>query len=88
MYATEQSVLNTQWNAALQADINERAKGTPAAVYRPKIYIDGDAWCALYGENLQDGVAGFGSSPEKAMLAFNEAWIKDLSQRATEKCLK
>jgi len=21
-------------------------------------------WCALYGDNLQDGVVGFGESPE------------------------
>jgi len=22
-------------------------------------------WCALYGDNLQDGVVGFGESPEE-----------------------
>ena len=28
---------------------------------------DGDQWCALYGENLQEGVAGFGRTPAEAM---------------------
>ena len=41
---------------------------------RPRIYLDGNQWCALYGENVQDGVAGFGDSPEKAMAAFDAAW--------------
>ena len=31
-------------------------------------------WCALFGENLQDGVAGFGETPAKAMWAFDVAW--------------
>jgi len=50
----------------------------PSVLYRPSLTIDGDQWCALYGENLQDGVAGFGKSPELAMLAFNQAWGKKL----------
>ena len=51
---------------------------TPSAIYRPAISIDGDQWCALYGENLQDGVAGFGDSPALAMEAFNRAWTAKL----------
>ena len=50
----------------------------PSAVYRPAIYIDGNDWCALYGENIQDGVAGFGDSPAEAMAAFDTAWAKKL----------
>ena len=50
----------------------------PSAVWRPKVYIDGNQWCALYGDNLQDGVAGFGDSPEKAMLDFDKAWTRKL----------
>lgn len=50
----------------------------PSVLYRPKLSIDGDQWCALYGENLQDGVAGFGKSPELAMLALNQAWWRKL----------
>ena len=31
-------------------------------------------WCALLGANLQEGVAGFGTTPAKAMWAFDTAW--------------
>jgi hypothetical protein len=46
----------------------------PSVLYRPAISIDGNQWCALYGENLQDGVAGFGDTPADAMRAFDDAW--------------
>ena len=54
----------------------------PSAIFRPKIYIDGDDWCALYGENLQDGVAGFGGSPALAMADFDRAWCAKIPERA------
>lgn len=46
----------------------------PSVIYRPRIFKDGDQWCCLYGENLQEGVCGFGDTPEKACAAFNAAW--------------
>lgn len=46
----------------------------PSVLWRPAISIDGDMWCALYGENLQDGVAGFGKSPADAMYDFDQNW--------------
>jgi hypothetical protein len=49
-----------------------------SAIYRPKLSIDGNQWCALYGDNLQDGVAGFGDSPELAMVDFNKNWYAKL----------
>ncbi len=53
--------------------------GWPHVIYAPRLSIDGNQWCALYGENLQDGVAGFGDSPNEAMLAFDKAWVKKLT---------
>lgn len=50
----------------------------PSAVWRPTLTIDGNQWCALYGANLQEGVAGFGRSPKEAMLDFDRAWGKAL----------
>ena len=47
---------------------------TPSNLYRPRLSIDGNMWCALYGENLQDGVAGFGASPALAFADFDKAW--------------
>lgn len=46
---------------------------------KPKLFIDGDKWCALYGDNLQDGVSGFGESPKEAMENFDLAWCKKLT---------
>lgn len=58
----------------------------PHVLMRPSISIDGNQWCALYGDNIQDGVAGFGDTPEKAMAAFDVAWFKeDVSNRVVSK---
>lgn len=54
----------------------------PSAIYRPKLFIDQNLWCALYGDNLQEGVSGFGDSPKNAMDAFNEAWETKLPKEA------
>jgi hypothetical protein len=58
--------------AAIQetAGVHQR----PSAVFRPALTIDGNQWCALYGGNLQDGVAGFGASPVDAMWDFDKNW--------------
>ena len=32
---------------------------------------DGDKWCFLWGENIQEGVAGFGDTVMKAIYDFN-----------------
>lgn len=81
-YASEQGILNAQWNAAELACRAYEQQARPSVLYRPAIYIDGDMWCALYGEDLQAGVAGFGESPEKAMADFDANWVKDISAKA------
>lgn len=48
------------------------------SLLKPRIFIDGNQWCVLHGENLQDGVAGFGDSPILAIYSFNKAWGKPL----------
>lgn len=75
-YATEQSVLNNQWNAAQCAQL-------PSVLYRPRLMADGTKWCALYGDNLQEGVAGFGDTPAEAMHEFDNAWSSQLTPAAT-----
>lgn len=44
---------------------------------RPTITKDGDQWCVLYGDNLQEGIAGFGGTPYQAILNFNTAFHKN-----------
>lgn len=55
----------------------------PSVLYRPAVSIDGDKWCALYGEDLQNGVAGFGDSPEEAMADFDREWAEKLRRSST-----
>lgn len=55
------------------------AQERPSVLWKPRLFRDGDQWCALLGENIQDGVVGFGSSPDAAMQAFDVAWREDLS---------
>ena len=59
------------WNEMYAAACEQRR---PFLQLRPRVFIDGNKWCALYGDNLQDGVAGFGDSPELASLDFDKQW--------------
>ena len=43
----------------------------PSTHLKPRLFPDGDRWCALYGENLQDGLCGHGKTPEEAMADFD-----------------
>ena len=36
------------------------------------------AWCVIYGESDENGVVGFGNSPEEAMLDFDKQWVKKI----------
>jgi hypothetical protein len=46
---------------------------TFSAALKPSLKKDGDMWCALLGDNLQEGVSGFGSTPARALAAFDTA---------------
>ena len=50
----------------------------PSVVFKPRLLMDGDQWCALFGLNLQEGVAGFGKSPAEAMWDFDKKWYEKL----------
>lgn len=46
----------------------------PSVLYRPRIGKDGPKWGVLYGDNIQEGIAGFGDTPALAMADFDKAW--------------
>jgi len=48
----------------------------PSVLFRPALFPDGDQWCALYGDDLQAGVAGFGDTPARAMDDFDTQWLR------------
>lgn len=53
----------------------ERERGRPFMLLRPKIFPDGNKWCALYGDNLHEGVAEFGDTPAQAAAQFDVEWM-------------
>lgn len=52
----------------------------PSVLYRPTLSVDGNKWCALYGANLMEGIAGFGDTPALAMRDFDIQWLNALAQ--------
>lgn len=52
----------------------------PSVLMRPQLTVDGNMYCALYGVNLVEGVAGFGRTADAAMQDFDKNW---LNQTAT-----
>ncbi len=87
-YASEQGVLNGQWNAAEMAFQVECKRMTPTVLMRPALIADGNMWCLLYGDNLQVGVAGFGETPEQAAINFDSAWLNQRTPAAMFKSSK
>jgi len=47
---------------------------------KPSIQKDGNQWCVLLGDNLQEGVASFGKSPLEAIRNFNAEMNKEAQQ--------
>lgn len=72
-YSLDPNIISQAVQTAVEMIFNR-----PSTIYRPRLFIDGNKWCALYGENIQDGVCGFGDSPEAACDDFDRAWSKEL----------
>lgn len=56
----------------------EKAEWSLFSLLKPILSRDGNQWCVLYGENLQEGVAGFGDSPYKAVIDWNNQMYKEI----------
>ena len=73
--------MNTLDHAASDTNYQTAIEAQEHALFaqlKPSLKKDGDQWCVLYGDNLQEGVAGFGDSPRDAVIAFNEEWYKPI----------
>lgn len=51
----------------------------PSSIRKPKVFNDGDKWCALEGDNIQDGVCGFGNTPDAACRQFDIQWLNEIA---------
>jgi hypothetical protein len=78
----QQAIINEDYQAALSRRKAADWSACPHVIMRPSIGLDGTAWCVLYGDNLQDGVAGFGDTPDAAMRAFDKAWLEQRTPAA------
>ena len=83
MYVEDQSGnIRAYMQQAAEIDINAanyreeaaREQCRPFMLLRPQIFPDGNQWCALYGENTQDGICAFGSTPAQAAMQFDREW--------------
>lgn len=52
------------------------------SMLKPRLFVDGDHWCCLYGEDIQSGLAGFGKSPIEAIRQWNAEWYKSTAALA------
>lgn len=46
----------------------------PSVLFRPRLFLDGSQYCALYGEDIMAGCAGFGDTASDAMANFDKNW--------------
>jgi hypothetical protein len=56
----------------------EREEFNLVALLKPRIFMDGNQYCVLFGESLMEGIAGFGDTPVLAVFDFNKAWHRPL----------
>lgn len=71
--------LDFSWAAARieeQMHITEGERQRPSVLFKPTISLDGNMYCALYGEDLMAGIAGFGETMDAAMRDFDQNWLK------------
>jgi hypothetical protein len=50
--------------------------------------MDGDAWCALCGENIQSGISGFGPTPSEALGSLSASWDDTDTSTAADRAPK
>ncbi|AIC95398.1 hypothetical protein [Shouchella lehensis] len=71
---TQCQVINILDNQSKEAETKARI----SFILKPKLTIDGNQWCALYGDSLADGVVGFGDTPDEAYANFDKNWYQKL----------
>ena len=55
-------------------NILEAEQLRPCILFKARVFQDGDMFCALLGDNIQEGIVSFGETPDKAMREFDKVW--------------
>lgn len=61
-----------------------RRKRLWAIILGLTVRLDGDSYYVLWGDNLQEGIAGFGRSPEEALYDFDNSMEKKIRVKKHE----
>jgi len=74
-----------QWNETLQHQekmniLVEQVEYNKFMMLKPKVSIDGNQYCVLYGDDLQTGIAGFGNTLYLAILDFNQKFYTPVNK--------
>ena len=68
---------------AIDFGITQALLQQPHVYMRPRIFLDGNSWCCLYGEDLQIGVCAFGNTPQQAARNFDLVWLNGGMEKGT-----
>jgi len=58
------------WNNEIEPRLNDIEMWSAITALGIKPYKDGNQWCFLYGENIQEGICGFGDTIYQAAKEF------------------
>ena len=56
------------------SDVAIENASRPSVLFRPTLSLDGNQYCALYGDDIMSGCAGFGETIHEAMTDFDQNW--------------
>lgn len=84
MNEVEYNAIMAKMQAAYMEEDAAKERLRPSVLFMPKLYRDGTQWCALYGENIQEGVCGFGDTADAAMRQFDFEWLNRKAVAAME----
>lgn len=62
-------------NMVIEFERTQMILSQPHVYMKPRVFKDGNKWCALLGENLMEGIAAFGDTPRQACEAWDLMWI-------------
>jgi|GEM_PF-6266660 len=59
--------LESTFSQPMIRSLNDYKLGVSNIMYQVSIAKDGNAWCALLGQDLQNGISGFGETVQQAL---------------------
>ena len=75
----KQCTCDADVNTAMSRNLAAETQCMPHVYMRPSLVRYGIMWGAFYGPSIEEGVCGFGETPEKAMQAFDDKWRTDFA---------